>query len=465
MRILILIDMSPLSAFLAEVGRSITQAGHEVIWVCESRIPRAKYRLEFEGKICFLTDFDAQCGAKEMGGFGHIMFPNYDRDKELGMWRSGRYSDEVAEKMVCFFERLVRDYQPNAIVYENVSNAFSYAANLVAVNSDVEYFGLIGSRLPNRFEIWRSPVGLRSEISDLLDSGKFSTEEIEFARDYLREKEIPAPDYMKNNPFSHKVNYLRHYIGKLKTIHQFIGLMNREIYLESRKALQSPDPILTPLRLFRRNILRRIRLGVLKKRMVNPAAGEKYFVYPLHYHPESSTSVLAPYYVDEDVLIKNIAFSLPRGVKLYVKDHPNAVGFKPMSFYKDILKLPNIKYIDCDYPVEPLLHDALGVVTLTSTMGYEALLKQKRVIVFGEVFYASHPLCCKITSFAQIKDALENSMAPVSTESDVLREYNEKFVAAYYRNTYSGKLILDPTSAEFKKEANVVAMAISKECL
>ena len=47
----------------------------------------------------------------------------------------------------------------------------------------------------------------------------------------------------------------------------------------------------------------------------------KIYLFPLQLKPESSTSVLARYYCDDLSVIKNIAFNIPFGCKLYVKEH------------------------------------------------------------------------------------------------------------------------------------------------
>ena len=47
----------------------------------------------------------------------------------------------------------------------------------------------------------------------------------------------------------------------------------------------------------------------------------------MHFQPESSTSVNAMFYANQVETIQNLAFSLPLGTELYVKDHPNGIGF------------------------------------------------------------------------------------------------------------------------------------------
>jgi hypothetical protein len=52
-----------------------------------------------------------------------------------------------------------------------------------------------------------------------------------------------------------------------------------------------------------------------------PIAGEQYVLYPIHFQPEASTLVQAPYYLDQAALIEDISKSLPVGYQLHVKEH------------------------------------------------------------------------------------------------------------------------------------------------
>ena len=129
---------------------------------------------------------------------------------------------------------------------------------------------------------------------------------------------------------------------------------------------------------------------------------ESFFLYPLHYHPESSTSVHARHYINELNTITNIAFNLPFGKLLYVKDHPSAAGNPKINFYTELKKIPNVRLINHEMNIKNLIKKSEGIITLTSTVGFEALMYNKPVYVFGDVFYEFHPLCRKIKSFEEL---------------------------------------------------------------
>lgn len=118
-----------------------------------------------------------------------------------------------------------------------------------------------------------------------------------------------------------------------------------------------------------------------------PRNGEKYAYYPLHYEPELATLLLSPFYYEQLMLIKLIARSLPLEFTLYVKEHPAMYGRRARSFYKDLLKIPNVRIFDAKASGFEAIKNARIITTITGTAGWEACLLGKPVITFGEVFY------------------------------------------------------------------------------
>ena len=103
-----------------------------------------------------------------------------------------------------------------------------------------------------------------------------------------------------------------------------------------------------------------------------------------------------------------------------------------LDYYRDIRKLPNVKLIFCDENIKDLIQFSQGVITLTSTVGFEALMMNKPVFVFGNVFYQCHPNCRKLYSYENLFDSLKD----LSVSLD--RQINRNFIGAYYKTTFKG---------------------------
>ena len=63
-----------------------------------------------------------------------------------------------------------------------------------------------------------------------------------------------------------------------------------------------------------------------------PPSGAPYVYVPLHFQPEMTTLVLAPFCVDQIAVIENVAKTLPIDHRLYVKEHKASLGRRPFGY-------------------------------------------------------------------------------------------------------------------------------------
>jgi len=380
---------------------------------------------------------------------GFALLPDFERAEVTNIWKGVPKSwySRLQAALMGFFEKIIVNSNIDVVLYENVSNTFAYSAWLVCQNLGVAYRGLVCSRLPGRFEIVDGPFYDSEKYRILVNKIRLGEVEIdvrtmEWVRHYLSRIDTVVPDYMGFNGLD-KVYIFKRYINSEKI--DRLKLIWRHRKDKHTYAFQIGNPIRQSWGFFSRNISRAMKIRLCKKYYSSPVAGERYLLYPLHYHPESSTSVHAPMYIDEYNVIRNIAFSLPAGINLYVKDHISAYGFQPLSFYKKLRALPNVTLLGPFENTKELIKGSAGVITLTSTVGYEALLLNKRVFLFGDVFYAFHPNVVKIDGYTKLFEILsENLDSPLAVGGD----YNIDFVTAYFLGTYPG--VLNFSSNELK---------------
>jgi hypothetical protein len=135
-------------------------------------------------------------------------------------------------------------------------------------------------------------------------------------------------------------------------------------------------------------IKRKIRVVIGFNDLYDQVNLEEDFVYfPLNVEPEIFLLLYAPYATDQLFYVKQVARSLPLNYKLYVKEHPAMVGYRPRAFYKKLKKMPNVKLISPTIKSFELIKRAKLITTITGTAGWEALLYQKPSITFGDTFY------------------------------------------------------------------------------
>ncbi|KKU07748.1 MAG: hypothetical protein UX10_C0006G0019 [Candidatus Magasanikbacteria bacterium GW2011_GWA2_45_39] len=112
-----------------------------------------------------------------------------------------------------------------------------------------------------------------------------------------------------------------------------------------------------------------------------------YVFFGLHYEPEVSILLQAPFMTDQINIIRQMARSLPVGYYLYVKDHPLMAQFRPRSYYKELKKIPNVRLMDAKLRSFDIIKHARLVSTITGSVIWEGLLLGKPAISFGHQFY------------------------------------------------------------------------------
>ncbi len=114
---------------------------------------------------------------------------------------------------------------------------------------------------------------------------------------------------------------------------------------------------------------------------------KKYAFFPLQYEPEMSLLLLAPEATDQLAVVERIAHALPDGMRLYVKEHPGMMSFRPRRYYRALKKIPNVRLVDPAIKGFDLIRHAKLVTVINGTPGWEAALLGKPVITFGDIFY------------------------------------------------------------------------------
>jgi hypothetical protein len=451
MNILFLSNSAPnYHFFFNGLAKAFQADGAKVVVAVDSRFSRAQNRLdtlgfdihEFASYFSKHSVDERVLARYEDFNLNAALLPDFERAQVYGI--SGKkdetYFDRLKSALLCFFEEIFKRYRIDVVLYENVSNAFEHFAFFVAQKKGAVYCGVGGSRLPGRFSIGSDPLHDEEaeRIFHGIRAGKIvvSAEVRQWCIEYLANIETITPDYMKINGLDN-TSLLNKY-ARINRIPQVLALI-RHARDDSEYPFQLRNPLRSYFNLFLRNVARRIKLGLLEKRYEVPVDGEQFLLYPLHFHPEASTSVLAGTYLNEYEVIRNIAFNLPQGLKLYVKDHVSAWGYPSLGFYEQLMRLPNVRLLHPRAPTKQLIKRSRAVITLTGTVGYEALLLGKKVFLFGNVFYGFHRNIVRVSDPAKLFELLGSNL-----ENDAVTDlaYTLDFLGAYYLSTLPGLLNL-----------------------
>ena len=148
----------------------------------------------------------------------------------------------------------------------------------------------------------------------------------------------------------------------------------------------------------------------------------KHFVYfPLHQTPERELLIASPFNTNQIETIKHISKSLPIGYRLLVKEHPAQVTreWRDISFYKEILSIPNVEFIHHSVKSADILKKCSLVITIHGAVGLEAAIHQKPAIIFSDFFYSILPSVYKLESIEELPVTIRKSLQTKVSASDV----------------------------------------------
>ncbi len=117
---------------------------------------------------------------------------------------------------------------------------------------------------------------------------------------------------------------------------------------------------------------------------------ERYVYFPIYSENEIMNLALYHYWTQNQLsLIEEVAASLPSGIKLYVKEHPNTPGQFPLLRLKEVQKIPNVKIIHPSIKVKEILDNCEALINLHGTTGWEAFLARKPVVMLAPWIYSA----------------------------------------------------------------------------
>ena len=139
---------------------------------------------------------------------------------------------------------------------------------------------------------------------------------------------------------------------------------------------------------------------------------EKYVYFPLQFEPERTLLIASPFYTNQLEVLKNVAKSLPIDYFLFVKEHPSQSlnNWRKIEYYKQILKIPNVKFIHPSISSLTLVKNSDLVVTITGTSGLEAAFFQKPSIVFGDSIYSDLSCVHRVKKLEELPKIIKTSL-------------------------------------------------------
>jgi len=174
----------------------------------------------------------------------------------------------------------------------------------------------------------------------------------------------------------------------------------------------------------------------------NPDFSKPYIFLPLHYQPEMTSNPSGDMFVDQFLCVETLAKKIPDDWEIYIKEHPaqfqshgEGQTSRIKEFYDDLLKFPNIRLMPLNADSFHLISNAKAVATITGTVGWEAMVRGKPVLIFGLSWYENYPGVLKIRneeSAGKIYDFIQKFSFDENKLLSYLAALEKNSLRAYY---------------------------------
>lgn len=134
---------------------------------------------------------------------------------------------------------------------------------------------------------------------------------------------------------------------------------------------------------------------------------KKYFLFPLNQPYDEQLLFRSPEFKNNFETINLIAKNLPKNTELIVKEHPVNPGMISTREIKKIkAKFNNVHFVNPNLNLYSLISKCLGLITVNSTSGLEALIHKKNILVLGRGYYRDIEGVFKYENEQQLKQDL-----------------------------------------------------------
>lgn len=341
----------------------------------------------------------------------------------------GRYSYakrlEILGKEVSFWRRLLEEHLPAAVVNELVAIEISEVLLIECRARNVRYLAGMNCLVDDYFYWLQNPLSLSGRYLRDVVPGAAS---MELAGSYVRQvlERDYKPFYVKNLSDRRSMRPLAVAAVKMlvwslrRAASAALGSFRYELY---------DDEYAKRLVVYLRSFTRRY------DRVADLPAGKQVVYFPLHQEPEATLNYMSEFYANQPATIENILKCLDVNQVLVVKEHPVDKGSLLRGKFWNLRRsCSGLYFLPAEVHGREVLGAAHRVVTLTSTVGWEAALIGKPVYVLGQIFYDHLSVVTAVANFDELKRELRKEMS--DAKPDI--RYIERFVASMTEQSHPG---------------------------
>jgi hypothetical protein len=349
---------------------------------------------------------------------------SFTSDRFLGRYPYSKRL-EILGKEVAFWAGILDKYMPIAVINELVAIEISEVLLIQCGPRKIRYLAGMNCLVDDYFYWLGNPLSLSGKY---LQDTVAKDASVQHAKKYVQE--LLAKDY---KPF---------YVKNLSSRRSLVPLMVACAKLVTWNARRAASVAFNSFRyeMYDDEYLKRVvvyfkSLFYSYDEFGDIPSGKEIIYYPLHQEPEATLNYMSEFYSNQVATIENILKCLHVNQVLVVKEHPVDKGsLLRQKFWLMRRRYSGLYYFPAELHGRELLGRAHRVVTLTSTVGWEAAVSGKPVYVLGQIFYDQLKGVTAVHSFMELKECLR--APPPATKLDLSTV--ENFVARMVEQCYRG---------------------------
>jgi hypothetical protein len=179
------------------------------------------------------------------------------------------------------------------------------------------------------------------------------------------------------------------------------------------------------------------------------APTEPFVFFGLHYQPESSIDVCAHFFADQVRVIELISRSIPPTHKLLVKLHKSAASHYSRSQLAQFTKFPGVQLVSPFAYTREFIQKAAVVLSIQGTIGLEAALLGKPVVMFADSPTKVFPNVATIGRLPEFPDLIHSKLTEEPPQRAAIIEAFMTYLAAFCRASLNDWTQL-PTDAQIE---------------
>ena len=352
-----------------------------------------------------------------------------------------------------FYSEILGNVNPDIILHEHAGGTGSEILEKLSIKRNIRYYIFCTRFFESRFLLMNIRNHKFEQLEEFYKTCTPSIKELQAVKNTftkIKNNISPAEIVHIKNIKKKKSNIFQNLFDKIK---DFNTRSVEENYILS-KYPPIKDYIFEKIKSKLREFYIEVFYSKTVSQIISNNPKKKIITYFLQSEPELIIYKLGgKFFSDQKTIIKNLALSLPHDYILLIKEHRSQSinsRFRNLQFFRDILDHTNVRLVKSTEDPINLINYSYCIANLSGTIGLEALIRNKAIILFGNIFYENFPNVFKIKNLDDLKNIIEKIKKGFKNGDEILKYMYSLRKTMFKGNVFDGSK-LTKNNDEFLK--------------